>query len=341
MDYCREDYAAALQTFDEVSRAAREPHIVDQSLFWAGKSARQLQLADQAGLFFHKAARGFPRSYYSSRAVSLGYGADPAVTVKPVALELHRRAARAGSLAKADAAVVQGFEFLQRAADLGELGMVGLARTELSLAERLNRGSLEALRVIRDQYEAAGILDGALRLSTQIFAAANDAEEIWHLYPSYYWDQVEAAAREARVDPYLVLSVIRQESYFDEDAVSRAGAVGLMQIMPQTGRTLAHKLGMRSFDRRVLFDPQMSIRMGTRFLGDQVRSFMSGPTRPVGYELGLAAYNAGPQVARQWVERFPYEDPDAFVERIPYRETRLYVKKVLKNLTIYRTLSEA
>ena len=341
MDYCREEYAAALQTFDEVSRAAREPHIVDQSLFWAGKSAGQLQLADQAGLFFHRAARGFPRSYYSSRAVSLGYGADPGAAGSFVALEPNQRAARAGARRKADAAVVQGLDYLRRAVDLGELGMVGLARVELSLAEQLNLGSLDALRVIRDQYEAAGILDGALRLSTRIFAAANDADEIWHLYPSYYWDQVEAAAREARVDPYLVLSVIRQESYFDEDAVSRAGAVGLMQIMPQTGRTLARKLGMRSFDRRVLFDPQMSIRMGTQFLGDQVRSFMSGPTRPLGYELGLAAYNAGPRVARQWVERFPYEDPDAFVERIPYRETRLYVKKVLKNLTIYRTLSEA
>lgn len=344
MDYCKEEYATALQTFDEVSRAARQPHIVDRSLFWAGKSARQLRLADEAGLFFRQAARGFPRSYYSSRAVSLGYGADPGATGELEALGPDlwvSHPGRQGRRGRADQAGVKGVEFLQRAADLGELGMVGLARVELSLAEQLNRGSIAALRVIRDQYEAAGILDGALRLSTRISAAGDDAEDIWHLYPNYYWDQVEAAAREAHVDPYLVLSVIRQESYFDEDAVSRAGAVGLMQIMPHTGRTLARRLGMRSFNRRVLFDPRMSIRMGTQFLGDQVRSFMKGPTRPVGYELGLAAYNAGPRVARQWVERFPYEDPDAFVERIPYRETRLYVKKVLKNLTIYRTLSKA
>ena len=165
--------------------------------------------------------------------------------------------------------------------------------------------------------------------------------EIAKVYPSYYWDQVAAAATEASVDPYLVLSVIRQESFFNEDAVSRAGAIGLMQIMPQTGRRLARSLGMGPFDRRQLFNPLQSIRMGSYFLGNQVRDFMEGPTRSVGFELGLAAYNAGPHVARQWMDRFPFEDPDTFVERIPYRETRLYVKKVLKNYTIYKSLAQA
>ena len=150
-----------------------------------------------------------------------------------------------------------------------------------------------------------------------------------------------AAAREASVDPYLVLSVIRQESFFNEDAVSRAGAIGLMQIMPETGRRLARSLGMGPFDRKQLFNPLQSIRMGSYFLAGQVRDFMEGPTRAVGFELGLAAYNAGPHVARKWVDRFPFEDPDIFVERIPYRETRLYVKKVLKNYTIYKSLAQA
>ena len=98
---------------------------------------------------------------------------------------------------------------------------------------------------------------------------------------------------------------------------------------------------MGPFDRRQLFNPLQSIRMGSYFLGDQVRDFMEGPTRSVGFELGLAAYNAGPHVARQWVDRFPLEDPDTFIERIPYRETRFYVKKVLKNYTIYKSLAQA
>ena len=227
-----------------------------------------------------------------------------------------------------------------RADALGQLGLNALAEAELTVVEHLNRTDAAALRVVRDHYERLGILNRALLLSSRIFSAAEDSSEIPRLYPSYYWDQVSTAAIEAGVDPYLVLSVIRQESYFNERAVSRAGAVGLMQIMPQTGRRLAHSMGVRPFRRSLLFDPEVSIRMGTRFLGDQVQSFMEGPTEPVGFELGLAAYNAGPHVARQWVKRFPYEDPDAFVERIPYKETRLYVKKVLKNYVIYKALSD-
>ena len=339
MQYCRGQYEEALATFAEVSGNDAEPHIVDQSLYWAGKSAAELKRENQARRYFEAAAGGFPRSYYSSRAVSLGYA--PGGSAEASRVSAQQRVASPLRLASGRRPPLHGEEHLERGDLLARLGLPGLAEAELVRAERLNRGDTRALRLIRDHFEAAGILDRALALSTRLYASEGNTGEIGHLYPSYYWEQVKAAAREARVDPYLVLSVIRQESYFNEDAVSRAGAIGLMQIMPQTGRRLARSLGVRSFERRLLFDPQLSIRMGTRFLGDQVRSFMVGPTRDVGYELGLAAYNAGPRVARQWVERFPYTDPDAFVERIPYKETRLYVKKVLKNYTIYRTLSDA
>jgi len=136
---------------------------------------------------------------------------------------------------------------------------------------------------------------------------------------------VRTAADRAQVDPHLVLSVIRQESFFRPDAVSHAGAIGLMQIMPATGDAMARRLGWRRFDRSRLFDPAVSIRMGSEFLGDQVRAFEADTTQQLSLELGLAAYNAGPHNARKWLERFPHEDTDAFVERIPYKETRLYV----------------
>ena len=152
--------------------------------------------------------------------------------------------------------------------------------------------------------------------------------------------QIVAAAAEAKVDPYLVLSVIRQESTFNEGATSRAGALGLMQIMPQTGKTLANNLGIRRFNHSSLYDPDVSIRLGSYFLGDQVRQFTNGATADMGFELGLAAYNAGPHNARQWLERFPHDDADAFIERIPFKETRLYVKLVLKNYAIYKALSD-
>ena len=119
------------------------------------------------------------------------------------------------------------------------------------------------------------------------------------------------------------------------------GALGLMQIMPQTGQTMATQLGVRPFARERLFEPAVSIRMGSQYLADQVRTFQAGPAPGLGFELALAAYNAGPEAARRWLARYPHEDLDAFVERIPFKETRLYVKRVMRNYAIYKTLAQA
>ena len=328
MHYCQDEYREAMQLFGELALSMREPHLVDQSFYWAGKSAERLKLKQRAQSYFTKAARGFPRSYYSARALSLGYS-NP-TQVKP----------RPGLRAPPeDIAGIDQIEFLQRADILHELGLDHLAAVELREVERINTKNTAALKVIRDRYESFGLLDRALVMATRIANADSSESTLAHLYPDYYWSEVVKASREADLDPYLILAVIRQESFFNEDAVSRVGARGLMQIMPRTGRRLARSMGLRRFESRTLFDPSVSIRMGSRFLGDQVRAF-DGQTSGMGFQLGLAAYNAGPHIARKWIDRFPLEDPDAFVERIPYRETRLYVKKILKNYTIYKALAD-
>ena len=329
--YCREEYHKARVVFERLSQLAREPHIVDQCLFWAGKSADKLGNEDEAAALYRRAAAGFPRSYYSARAVKLGSLDRVRLKGRPVATLQAR---------PEDAARLKGSDHLHRAEALYALGMRQLSGAEMHYAARANRGNRAALKVIRDRYEALGFLNRALRLSMRIFVDGQEPDELSRIYPDYYWDQIVTAAAEAEVDPFLVLSVIRQESTFNEDAVSRAGALGLMQIMPQTGSKMANKLGMHRFERRSLFDPDVSIRLGSYFLGDQVRQFTEGPTADLGYELGLAAYNAGPVNAQKWLKRFPYEDIDAFVERIPFKETRLYVKLVLKNYAIYKALSD-
>ena len=206
-------------------------------------------------------------------------------------------------------------------------------------AVRDYKGHKTALKAIRDYYEALGHRDQAMRLSLRLFDG-QDPEELSRIYPTYYWEEIASAAAEAQIDPYLVLSVIRQESTFNEKAVSRAGARGLMQIMPHTGLNLARRLEVKPFELRALFDPAVSIRFGSYFLGDQMRQFTNDAGSDLGFELGLAAYNAGPHNARRWLKTFPSEDPDAFVERIPFKETRLYVKLVLRNYAIYKALSD-
>ena len=128
-------------------------------------------------------------------------------------------------------------------------------------AVRDYKGHKTALKAIRDYYEALGHRDQAMRLSLRLFDG-QDPEELSRIYPTYYWEEIAAAAAEAQIDPYLVLSVIRQESTFNEKAVSRAGARGLMQIMPHTGLNLARRLEVKPFELRALFDPAVSHPLG-------------------------------------------------------------------------------
>ena len=326
--YCQEQYSQALAAFERTSQQARQPHIIDQALYWAGKSAAQLGQAEAATAFYGRAAAGFPRSYYSARAVQLGHREQVLLKGRP-----------ASAPSSGDVPALAHRAHLERAGLLNQLGLRDWSAAEMEQAVRDYEGHKAALKVIRDYYEALGFRDQALRLSLRLFDG-QDPEELPRIYPTYYWEEIAAAGAEAQIDPYLVLSVIRQESTFNENAVSRAGARGLMQIMPHTGLTLARTLEMKPFELRALFDPAVSIRLGSYFLGDQVRQFAAGPGADLGFELGLAAYNAGPHNARRWLESFPAEDPDAFVERIPYKETRLYVKLVLKNYAIYKALSD-
>ncbi len=138
----------------------------------------------------------------------------------------------------------------------------------------------------------------------------------------------------------LVLSVIRQESNFLPAAVSSAGALGLMQLLPGTAQQMAKSLDLPFAKQRLTQDPKYNVRLGTAFLGHLIGSFEGS------YVLAIAAYNAGPARARQWVREFgdprqPDIDAIDWVETIPYSETRNYVQRVLECLQVYRRRLDA
>ena len=221
--HCQEQYAEALAAFERASQQARQPHIIDQSLYWAGKSADRLGQTEAATAFYRRAAAGFPRSYYSARAVQLGHREQVQLKRQPAENRLQD-----------DIPALAHRAHLERAGLLNQLGLRDWSAAEMEQAVRDYKGQKAALKAIRDYYEALGFRDQAMRLSMRLFDG-NDPEELSRIYPTYYWEEIAAAAAEAQIDPYLVLSVIRQESTFNEKAVSRAGARGLMQIMPHTG----------------------------------------------------------------------------------------------------------
>jgi soluble lytic murein transglycosylase len=155
----------------------------------------------------------------------------------------------------------------------------------------------------------------------------------WHLlFPQPYWTELVANAGSNQLDPYLVASLIRQESEFNAGAVSRANAYGLMQLLPSVGKSIAKKHGIKRFDARQLLDPSVNLRLGTINL-KQVLDRFGGQM-----EYALAAYNAGDTPVRQWLSSNDYKDIPEFVESIPYTETRDYVQAILRNREMYRAL---
>jgi soluble lytic murein transglycosylase len=152
------------------------------------------------------------------------------------------------------------------------------------------------------------------------------------LFPLPYKDQVFESAKARGMDPFFVAALIRQESEFNPGAKSRANALGLMQLEPSTGRMVGRQQGMGPVSTSLLFDPGVSIRLGTQYLRGQLDSWDGDWYRT------LAAYNAGPGRVHQWLKWADYRDPVEFMESIPFNETREYVQAVLRNADMYREL---
>lgn len=150
-------------------------------------------------------------------------------------------------------------------------------------------------------------------------------------YRLLYPDIVTEMAAEYGVDPYLAAAVIHCESSNNKDAVSPVGAVGLMQIMPDTGAWIAEKLEMDDFTEERLFEPEVNVRMGCWYIDYLTDRFHGNMT------LVLAAYNAGPGNVQKWLEDERISENGMLTE-IPFPETERYIEKVQRAYEKYLTL---
>jgi soluble lytic murein transglycosylase len=130
----------------------------------------------------------------------------------------------------------------------------------------------------------------------------------------------------------LIYSIIRQESEFASEAVSYSGAVGMMQIMPNTAKMLSRQEKLKYDLDQLLEDSSYNIQLGNRYISDLVREFDGSYTR------AIASYNAGPNRIKQWNKNNTTDNVLDWIELIPFKETRYYVKNVLRNVQFYRIL---
>ena len=149
-------------------------------------------------------------------------------------------------------------------------------------------------------------------------------------FPIAWEDEAATAARDHGIDPAWVLATIRMESAFRPRARSSAGALGLMQIMPATGRRIARAAGVRHRGNRTLLDPYQNIRLGSAYLRRLLDQMHGNPA------LASASYNAGPHRTERWLGAGEGLEPELWVEFVPYTETRQYVKRVMEYRIVYQ-----
>lgn len=314
----RSDLANAVLAYEQYLADFPSGRKWQEASYWAGRA--RLELGDTAAARAHidRLWVGDLVSYYSvmgADLLSVEYEMDLSEVDAPLAPPwLADGLARLDLFTEAD--LTSG-----ASAEIGRL--TELARSSphavLSLAEAL----IERGRTID------GInLGWALRGDGQEW----DARLIRVVFPFPYSELVRREAEEWGIDPITMAAIIRQESAFKADIVSRAGAIGLMQVMPPTGAQLARAHGPTGFRPANLTAPEVSLHLGAAFFVDMSARYDDD------LPLVLSAYNAGPTRATRW-RRYPeVSDPLRFTERIPFDETRGYVKNVRRNIGLYRVL---
>ncbi len=221
---------------------------------------------------------------------------------------------------------------MRRTALLERLGMDFEARLEYDRLER-DADSAERLLATANAFRERGMASRGIQLArrAQAQGAAGDARLYRLLYPVVHRDVLMAEARDLGLDPPLVAGLIRQESHFNPRATSPAGARGLMQVMPSVGAQLARNAGFPYWDPALLYQPDVSMQLGTRHLATSAERYTQ-------LAHVLAAYNAGGSRVARWTARNGASDPEVFIERIPFAETRDYVRIVQRNADLYRAI---
>lgn len=307
------DAQAGLDHFRRLTAAVSTPISLARGAYWEGRALDQLGQTDAARAAFARAAQNHTAYYGLLAAERQGMPLDPEILGRQQYPDWQ-------TASFADSSVLQAAILLQQAGDRA------LAkRFLLHLAEGLNAQELGQLG------------DMALSLDEPHFAVliGKQAAERGIILSRVYYPVTDLVPDGLAVSRALALSIARRESEFDPGVVSPAGARGLMQVMPETARMMATKLG-KGFDRaRLTSDPAYNAVLGSEYLKQLLEEF--GPS----IALIASGYNAGPGRPRAWVEQFGdprRDDVDVvdWVEMIPFSETRTYVMRVAESVVIYR-----
>lgn len=311
-------YDDALREFEEFRASHPTGRSYQQATFWAGRSLQRLGRTTDANARFAEVLAIDPFSYYGGLAAAELDG-DP------------WQGRLEHSPPPNDRFVAQVERALARVDMLREIGWNDAASFEMERVREHFAGFDGALYALAEALNERGFTHQGIAIGREIHRreGAWNARLLRIVYPFPFRNIIMAEARERNVDPFLAAALIRQESMFNPVARSPVGALGLMQVMPQTAQGLARRLSIARFRTELLTQPELNVLFGTTYLAEQLAAYGNR------LDAVLAAYNAGPGRVARW-QRFPeYSDRLLFAERIPFDETRDYVRIVQNNRRIY------
>jgi len=339
LSYEEGDYSSAIKYFRMSSESAgNDSKQFSKALFWTGKSAEKIRLSAYAQTMFKKAESS--DSYYGwlSR-----YRVDGS---KMNLMSLNDIKCRDIGLSDGTDSDDYSWNrlrnikdkkfvhYLERSFLLNMLGDDGNSVYELNKGRKLLKNpdragkvALASLLVHLGGYrEAIDYLRTEHDNSLNILSPSEDIMRI--VYPFAYYDEIARSSKDASINPFFVMALIRQESFFNPAALSTAGAVGLMQVMPST----AEKVAGSDIYGEMLYDYRLNISIGVKYLSGLMGENGRNPY------LVLPAYNAGEKKLAEWKKKIDYSDPEYFTEKITYGETREYIKKVMTNFFNYMSI---
>ncbi len=316
-------FAEAASLFDRGAERFPRSDYRPSWLYWGGRAWQQAKRTDLSVARLSVALTDYQNSYYGRLA------------------RRHLTPAQAKAVSSQFArppAAVKPFPTQDRVADLLAAGLNRAAIGELQYAQRVWGDSPALTATLALAYHRAGNLRTGIntmkRAYPQWMAVGGESlpREIQEVvFPLNYWPLLQKYAAAHGLDPYLVAALVAQESTFDPVIRSSANAVGLMQVLPSTGREFARKLKMTTFTPARLTHPETNVRLGTAIFTQAVKRFG-------GVHFALAAYNAGEHRVATWKRDRPDLPQDEFIDDIPFPETQNYVKRILGTAEDYRRL---
>lgn len=350
------DFVRSQTVFQQLALLSPDPETLSGAEMWLGKIQQKMGNAEAARSHWEKAADIDPTGYYSERAQELLEGKKP-LQIAPDTysldydLEKERRLAEAWlrqSFAIPNETNLSSLDILeenihiQRAKAFYEIGLIERAGDELERVRiEVTQDPVNNYRLLNYALDL-GFYRHAILISRQILELAHFDDASTLLAPiyfnrirfgTYFDDLILPAAEEIGVDPLILFSMVRQESFFEWYAGSSAGARGLMQLIPATGQEMANWLNWPpNYSSKDLERALVNVVLGSRYLDRQL-DFL-GRENIYG---ALAAYNGGPSNAGNWYS-LSGEDPDLFLEVIRFAETRNYIIYISEALHLYERI---